>query len=404
MIQGFNIKTIEDVDISNKRILLKVDWNILNLRDGKSLLDTRKVNDTIPTLKYLLKKGNKLICVSHISKTHGKDPKRSIKPVVNYVQTLIPNYKVIVVDDFLSPEGTGRINAQQNNEVIVLENIRYHPEEMKNDPEFVKKLSALGEIYVNDAFAANHRSSASVIGPEQYLPSYAGFSLKTEVESIGKAILNPEKPFTFIVGGAKISTKTELVRKVMMRADNIVLGGALANTFLKAQGHSIGKSLHEPDQLQTAHELVEKSAAANCNIILPLDVVVGDVEIDSVESSVCNIDDIPDDKAILDIGPQTIKKIHDIIMTSKTIVWNGPVGYFEKDAFRKGTDAIFASMIQNNSATTIIGGGDTLTAIKDKPGQELITHISIGGGAMLSFIEKGTMPGLEALVEAQSHS
>ncbi len=403
MIQLFNIKTIDDVDIRNKKILVKVDWNILDLHDGKSLLDTRKVDDTLQTLQYLLDRNNKLICVSHISKTKGRDPMRSIKPVAEYVQSRLNQYSVKVVDDFLDPQQAQILANQNSKEILVLENIRYYPEEKKNDPDFVKKLSGLAEIYVNDAFSADHRGHASVVGPAQYLQSYAGFSLKAEVESLGKCIKNPDKPFTFIVGGSKISTKTDLVRKVMSKADTIVLGGALANTFLHAQGYSMGKSLYEPDQVEIAKEILNDASRQSCTLIMPLDVIAAKPDSDD-SGNTFSIDSIPDDYSALDIGPETIKKIHDVIQSSRTIVWNGPVGYFEKDAFRKGTDSIYDSMTHTQSAMTIIGGGDTLTAIKNKQNQDKISHISTGGGAMLSFIEKGTLPGIEALVDAQTHS
>lgn len=403
MIELFNIKTIDDVDIQNKRILVKVDWNILNLHDGTSLLDTRKVDDTLHTLQFLLEKGNRLICVSHISKTKGRDPMRSIKPVANYIQSKMGQYVVKVIDDFLDPQQAQTFSNQHNNEILVLENIRYYPEEKKNDPEFVRKLSSLAEVYVNDAFSADHREHASVVGPTQYLPSYAGFSLKAEVESLGKCIKNPDKPLTFIVGGSKISTKTDLVRKVMSKADTIVLGGALANTFLHAQGHAMGKSLYEQDQIETAKEILNDAQHQSCTIILPFDVVAAAPDSDDV-GDVYQIDRIPENTSALDIGPETIKKIQDIIQSSRTIVWNGPVGFFEKEAFKKGTDSIYEAMTQAQSATTIIGGGDTLTAIKNKQNQDKISHISTGGGAMLTFIEKGTLPGIEALIAAQSHS
>lgn len=307
MIELFNIKTIDDVDIQNKRILVKVDWNILNLHDGTSLLDTRKVDDTLHTLQFLLEKGNRLICVSHISKTKGRDPMRSIKPVANYIQSKMGQYVVKVIDDFLDPQQAQTFSNQHNNEILVLENIRYYPEEKKNDPEFVRKLSSLAEVYVNDAFSADHREHASVVGPTQYLPSYAGFSLKAEVESLGKCIKNPDKPLTFIVGGSKISTKTDLVRKVMSKADTIVLGGALANTFLHAQGHAMGKSLYEQDQIETAKEILNDAQHQSCTIILPFDVVAAAPDSDDV-GDVYQIDRIPENTSALDIGPETIKK------------------------------------------------------------------------------------------------
>lgn len=403
MIQFFNIKTIDDVDIRDKKILVKVDWNILNLHDGQSLLDTRKVDDTLQTLQYLLDRNNKLICVSHISKTKGRDPMRSIKPVAEYVQSKMSQYSVKVIDDFLDPQQIQILSNQSHHEIFVLENIRYYPEEKKNDPEFVKKLSALAEIFVNDAFSANHREHASVVGPTQHLPSYAGFSLKSEVESLGKCIKNPDKPFTFIVGGSKISTKTDLVKNVMSKADTIILGGALANTFLHAQGYAMGKSLYETDQVEIAKEILNDAARQSCTIVLPVDVVAAKPDSDDT-GSVYSIDTIPNDSSALDIGPETINNILEIIQASRTIVWNGPVGFFEKEAFRKGTDFIYDSMAHAQSATTIIGGGDTLTAIKNKQDQDKISHISTGGGAMLSFIEKGTLPGIEALIAAQPHS
>ena len=396
MIQGFNIKTIDDEDIRNKRILLKVDFNILDLHDGRSLLSTSKVDASIPTMKYLLDRGNRLICTSHVSKTKARDPKRSLKPVAYYVQTLFPQHKIVFVNNFQDSVDREIIHNQKDNEIIILENILYYPEEELNDQKFVEQLCGLADIFVYDAFPEGHRPFASVIGPQKHLPSFAGFAMKKEVEAIMEIVARPTYPLTVVMGGAKVSTKIPVIETFLDKADYLVLGGVLANTFLVAQGYKIGKSVYEFDQLEVARGFLDKATSRKAKLILPTDAVVGNIDNETVQPEVKNIQSIPDDRAILDIGPQTVLTLQNVILQSKTIFWNGPLGFFEKQQYRVGTDAVFEVMSKNREATTIIGGGDTLTAIENKPGKETIDHISNGGGAMLYFIEKGTLPALEA--------
>ena len=318
-----------------------------------------------------------------------KDPAFSLKVVVEKLKEYLPEYTITLIDDFITADKSIFAN-QKSNEIFVLENIRFYPEEKKNDPEFAKKLASLADIYVNDAFAMSHRVEASVVGVTSYLPSYGGLLLKKEVATIMKAVREPQKPFVAIIGGSKIGTKINIIGKLMEVSNSILIGGGLANTFLCAQGIDIGKSYCEYEKVAKARQLIHLASQRSTTIVLPTDVVLDGGE-------VVRIDKIPVGATILDIGPDTQAKFGSIIASAKTIVWNGPVGYFENPAFRRGTDFIYYAIAHNTGAISIVGGGDTLSAISKKEYLDKITHISTGGGAMLELIEKGTLPGLQAL-------
>jgi phosphoglycerate kinase len=331
---------------------------------------------------------------SHLGRPKGRDPQFSLQPVVAKLQELFPDKKVILVDDFLKDKTA--LDNQQPNEVIMLENIRFYPEEKKNDEGFARSLSGLADVYVNDAFGVSHRADASVVGVTKFMPSYGGLLLKKEVEMISKITENPKKPVVAILGGAKISTKIHLVEKLMTIADYLILGGGIANTFLKAQGYEIGKSICEYEEVDSAHKMLYNAQQKSTQIILPTDAVVAK-DMEATEGEVVSVHAIPVDSLILDVGPETQAKFGSILAQASTIVWNGPVGYFENPAFRRGTDFLYYSITDNADAVSIVGGGDTLSAISKKEYLDKITHISTGGGAMLEFIEKGTLPGIDAL-------
>ncbi len=383
------MKTIDDVDLQGKIILLRVDYNVSFADDGTIAQDMR-ITQSLPTIKLLLKNNNRLVLISHLGKPKGRDETLSLKPVCKRLQTYLPDFIVALVEDVYSFKKADIEKAKQT--VFVLENIRFFAGEKKNDPAFAKELASLADIYVNDAFSVSHRKDASVVGVSALLPSYAGLLLKKEVTVIEDIVKNPDHPYIAIIGGAKISTKLALIDKLATITDHVLLGGGLANTVLKAKGYEIGKSLWENDEVETE---VEKLLMHQKNtIVLPVDVVVADKDSGITTKPVNGLS--PDD-AIFDIGIDTRKHFQALISQAKTIVWNGPLGYFEKPEYKKGTDSIYEAIVANTHAASLLGGGDTITAIAGKPHHDRITHISTGGGAMLEFIEKGTLPGIEAL-------
>ncbi len=383
--QDQKITYIDEVDISNKKILLRVDFNV-SLNPDFSIADDARIRQSLSTINFLLEKHNKLIIVSHLGRPKSNDPNLSLKSVAAKLQEYLPQNKVIFVADYLLP-----IN-QSENQIIILENIRFNPGEKNNDQQFAKSLAAMADIYVNDAFAVSHRADASVVGVTKYLPTYGGLLLKKEIKIMSKIIHNPQKPVVAIIGGAKISTKIGLLDKLSQLSNQVLVGGGLANTFLCAQGYNIGASFCEPSQVKVAKRLMNHT-----NIVLPKDVIVGIKDIQNGYQEVVPLDSVPNGKEILDIGPQTQAIFGSYIAKARTIIWNGPVGYIENKNFRHGTDFIYYSIAHNQEAASIVGGGDTLAAISKKEYLDKITHLSTGGGAMLEFIEKGTLPGIEAL-------
>lgn len=351
---------IDEADISNKRVLLRVDFNVSLSKDGLSISDDARIKQSLSTVKYLLQKGNKLILISHLGRPENRDPKYSLKIVADKLQSYLPDYKITLVDDFLSYSS----KIHQPNEIVLLENIRFYPEEKNNDPDFAKKLALLGDVYVNDAFGVSHRQDASVVGVPKLIPAYGGLLLKKELEIISKVIKNPQRPFIAIIGGIKVETKLKFIERLKTLADYILIGSGMINAVSESE-----------------------------KIILPLDVVTEKGEIK--KKSELNVGE----KA-LDIGPETEAKFGALIDRAKTIVWNGPVGNFENQNFKRGTEFIYYSITQNGKALSIVGGGDTIAAISKEEYLEKITHLSTGGGAMLEYIENGTLPGIEALKQS----
>lgn len=376
---------IDEVEIKNKRVIIRVDFNV-SLNPDHTIANDERIKRTIPTLDYLLKQGNQLIIISHLGEPKGRDENYSLKLIIPTLQAYLPNYQILFVDDFIN-------NApieQSNNQIILLENIRFYEGETTNDPELAKRLASLADVYVNDAFAVSHRKHASVVGIPQYIPGYGGLLLKKEITMLNKVTRNPEKPFVAILGGSKISTKIKLIGKLIEIADHVLLGGGLAHNFLLAEGKQIGHSIVETSELDHTRELITLAKDKQTEISLPEDAIV--------ESGTLKlISELSAEDKILDIGPETQAHFGRLIQSAKTIVWNGPVGFFEKEPFRRGTDFIYYAITENAGAVSIVGGGDTLAAMTNKDHLERITHISTGGGAMLEFIENGTLPGIEAL-------
>ncbi len=390
------ITYIDEANITNKRIFLRVDFDV-SLNDNNTISDDIRIRHKLPTIKYLLKNHNRIICCSKLGRPKVRDPKLSMKVVVERLKTYLPEIKVRLIDDFLT-EPKETFENQTEKEIFVLENIRFYPEEKNNDPEFAKKLAFLADIYVNDAFAMCHRTETTMVTLPMLLPSFGGLELREEIGAIEEAIKHPKRPLVAIIGGAKISTKINLITKLMERADYVILGGGLANVFFRAQRYSIGKSICEYEMVLKARQLLFLAAQKKTSIILPTDALIGDPKEKEKSGKLIKIGDkIPSSLSILDIGPETKAQFGAIIAQAKTIIWNGPVGLFENPAYRQGTDFIYYAIAHNSDAVSVVGGGDTLAAINHKKYLDKITHISTGGGAMLEFIEKGTLPAIEVL-------
>ena len=371
---GFSIKTIEDEKIEGKRVLVRVDFNV-SLTDDFTIADDVRIRQAIPTLEYLLKKNNKLILISHLGRPKGRQMHFSLKKVALHLHDLIPQYQVTLVDDFLSESGQKQLANQKEHEIMLLENIRFYPQEKEKSSAFAQKLAQLADMYVNDAFGVCHRSDSSISQIPTFLPSYAGLLLKKEIETISSIVKKVKKPFVAIIGGAKISTKINFLSKLLDVADYVLLGGGLANTFLLTQGLAIGKSLAEKEEADAAKKLLFMAAQKNTAVILPKDAVVGNPSNGKDGGQVVKIEDIPKNASILDIGPQTQAMFSNIISQAKTIIWNGPVGYCENSQFCRGTDFLYYAITQNKNAVSIVGGGDTLATISKKEYLDQITHI-----------------------------
>lgn len=387
------MKFVDEVTIANKTILLRVDFNV-TLNPNHSIADDVRIKQSLPTIEYLLKHKNKLILIAHLGEPEQRNPNDSLAPVEKRLQEYLPKNKIILVQDFIAKPD--QIEKQTSDEIILLENIRFYTGEQANDPAFAKQLAKLGDIYVNDAFGVSHRKSASVVGLPELLPSYGGLLLKKEITVLGNMLKHPQKPFIAIIGGKKIATKIKFISKLTAIADYVLVGGGLANTFLAAHGNAIGKSLISLDDITLAKQLLTHAKHEHTQLLLPVDVVVGN-SLKSKASEVRKVNAISNDEEALDIGPETQAAFGKVIEEAHTIVWNGPVGYMENQEFSRGTDFLYYAITNNDQATSIVGGGDTLAAISKKEYLDKITHISTGGGAMLEFIEKGTLPGIEAL-------
>lgn len=387
----FNKKTIKDVDVQGKRVLVRVDFNV-PIKEGKVGDDTR-IRAALPTLTYLLDHGAALILCSHLGRPKGKpDPALSLKPVAEHLGELL-DQKVAFAEDCIGPPAQTAAGKLQPGDVLLLENTRFHAEEKANDPEFAKKLASLADIYVNDAFGSAHRAHASTEGVANYLPAAAGFLMEKEIRYLGQAIANPDHPFIAILGGAKISDKIGVIRNLLEKADQVLIGGGMANTFFKAQGYPVGDSLVEDEVLDTARELIEEGGN---RLRLPVDVVIADDFSAEAERKVMSMGPVPEGWRILDVGPETIDSFSRVIADAGTVVWNGPMGVFEFPRFAEGTVRL-AEAVAKSDAVSIIGGGDSVAAIQEAGLGEAVTHISTGGGASLEMLEGKTLPGLAAL-------
>ena len=387
----FNKKTIKDFDFKGKKALVRVDFNV-PLKDGKVGDDTR-ITAALPTINYLVEHGAAAILCSHLGRPKdGPDPAYTMKPVAEYLGKLV-SYPVKFSSECVGPIAEAAAAELKPGEVLVLENTRFYPGETKNDPEMSKQLAALADVFVNDAFGSAHRAHASTVGVTDHLPAVAGFLLEKEIQFLDAAIEEPKRPFVAILGGAKVSDKIGVIKNLLSKADSVLIGGGMANTFFKAQGFPVGDSLVEDEALDTAKELVN---AGGGKLHLPVDVVIADKFDNEAATKVMDVGAVPDGWRILDIGPKTVENYAKAISGAGTVVWNGPMGVFEMSNFAKGTFDV-AKAIADSSAISIIGGGDSAAAIQESGLADKITHISTGGGASLEMLEGIQLPGLTAL-------
>jgi phosphoglycerate kinase len=391
IISMFNKKTIEDVDVSGKKVLVRVDFNV-PVKEGQVGDDTR-IRAALPTIRYLLDHGAAVILMSHLGRPKGEpNPKYTLRPVAEHLG------KQLGKEVKFSSAAVGREAEQaaaelQPGEVLLLENTRYYAGEEKNDAELSRQLAALGDIFVNDAFGTAHRAHSSTEGVAKHLPAVAGYLMEKEIRYLGEAVANPERPFVAILGGAKISDKIGVIRNLLQKADTILIGGGMANTFFKAQGYPVADSLVQDEALDLARQLLDEGGT---KLRLPVDVVIADKFEAVAESKVIPMGPVPDGWRILDIGPQTVENYQKVIADAKTVVWNGPMGVFEFPAFAKGTFAV-AQAVADSDTVSIVGGGESVAAVQESGMADKITHISTGGGASLEMLEGLELPGLAAL-------
>jgi phosphoglycerate kinase len=390
-----NKKTVRDIDVKGKRVFCRVDFNV-PMQDGKVTDDTR-IRAALPTIQYLSEQGAKVILASHLGRPKGKVVEEMrLNAVAERLSELLGK-NVVKTDEAYGDEVKNAIAQMNEGDVLLLENVRFYPGEEKNDPELAKAFAELADVYVNDAFGAAHRAHASTEGIAHYLPAVAGFLMEKEIEVLGKALSNPERPFTAIIGGAKVKDKIGVIENLLDKVDNLIIGGGLAYTFVKALGHEIGKSLLEEDKIELAKSFMEKAKEKGVNFYMPVDVVVADDFSNDANKKVVDIDAIPSDWEALDIGPKTRELYRDVISKSKLVIWNGPMGVFEMDAFAEGTKAVAQALADANDTYSVIGGGDSAAAVEKFGLADKMDHISTGGGASLEFMEGKQLPGVVAL-------
>jgi phosphoglycerate kinase len=396
-------RSLDDADVKAKRVLVRVDLNV-PMQDGK-VSDSTRIEEIVPTIVELAEKGGKVVLLSHFDRPKGRDPKCSLRPVAAEVARLVKR-PVVFVDDCIGPSAEAAIAAMKNGDIVCLENTRFHPGEEKNDKEFAKQLAALGDVFVNDAFSASHREHASTAGivTVSGLTTYPGRAMEAELDALARAFENPEHPVAAIVGGAKVSTKLELLGNLLTKVDTLIIGGAMANTFLVAQGKQVGKSLFESDLVRVAAEIVSRAGALGREIVLPVDAVVAAELATHAPSRVASVDHVGANDMILDIGPRTIEHVVSVLARTKTLVWNGPFGAFEHEPFDNGTIEVSEAVAELTAAGKLVsfaGGGDTVAALNSASVTERMTHVSTSGGAFLEYLEGKTLPGVKALTVAE---
>ena len=391
-----NKKTVRDIDVSGKKVLVRCDFNVPIDSETSKITDNRRIRGALPTIQYLLEHNAKVILCSHLGRPKGEfNPKYSLKPVAEELSKLLGK-EVKLAKDVVGEDAINLTSNVKEGEVVLLENVRFHSEEEKNDPEFSKKLASFAEIFVNDAFGTAHRAHSSTAGVADYLPAVSGFLIEKELKFLGEALDNPKKPFVAILGGAKVSDKIGVIEKLIDKVDTLIIGGGMAYTFYKAQGHHIGTSICEEDKLDLARELLEKAKSKGVELLLPIDNHVSSEYSNDGEDKFVESTEIPDGFMGLDIGPRTIEKFKSVLSTAKTVVWNGPLGVCEFPKFEVGTKEV-AKLLASIDAITVIGGGDSAAAIEQLGLADKMTHISTGGGASLEFLEGKVLPGIACL-------
>lgn len=393
-------KTIEDVNVRGKRVLVRVDFNVPRNKETGEITDDARMRAALPTLQYLIDNGAKVIVMSHLGRPKGKVVEElRLTEVGKHLAELLGK-PVKKLDDCIGPDVEAAVADMKDGDVVLLENVRFYPQEEKNDVHFAKELAKLGDIYVNDAFGTAHRAHGSTAGVGVFLPSVTGYLMKKELTALGNALMRPVKPFVAIIGGAKISDKIGVVSYLIGKADTIIIGGGMANTFLAAQGYDMKASLVEPESIGVAKETLEQAKNAGTDLLLPVDVTIA-AAFDAPETAkAADIDAIDDGWMALDIGPKTIENYVAKIKDAKTIIWNGPMGVFEQDAFAVGTNAL-AKAVAESEAYSVVGGGDSVAAVKKSGMADKINHISTGGGASLEFMEGRVLPGLAIIEERE---
>ena len=388
-------KTIEDIQVAGKKVLVRCDFNV-PLDENKNITDENRINCALTTIKYLMGQGAKVILCSHMGRPKGEfNMKYSLAPVTKRLSEILGK-EVKLAEDVIGDSAKALVADMKDGDVICLENVRFHKEEEKNDPEFAKALASLAEVYVNDAFGTAHRAHASTAGVADYLPAVCGYLIQKEIDIMGKALSNPERPFVAILGGAKVSDKIGVINNLIEKVDSLIIGGGMAYTFLKAQGYEIGKSICENDKLDLAKELLAKAEAKGVKMYLPVDTVVADAFSNDANFKTVDSKAIPADWEGLDIGANTIALFSDVVKNAKTVIWNGPMGVFEMSNFAKGTISV-AEAIAASDSISIIGGGDSAAAVEQFGFGDKVTHISTGGGASLEFLEGIVLPGIDCL-------
>lgn len=395
-----NKKTVKDIDVNGKKVLVRCDFNVpIDSETGK-ITDNRRIRAALPTIQYLLDHNAKVILCSHLGRPKGEfNLKYSLKPVAEELSKLL-NKDVKLAKDVIGESAKELTSNMKEGDIVLLENVRFHKEEEQNDPEYSKALASMAEIYVNDAFGTAHRAHSSTTGVADYLPAVSGFLIEKELEFLGGALENPKHPFVAILGGAKVSDKIGVIENLLDKVDTLIIGGGMAYTFYKAQGHHIGTSICEEDKLDLAKSILEKAQEKGVKLLLPVDNHVSSEYSNNGEDKIVDSTEIPDGFMGLDIGPKTIEKFEEAVKDAKTVVWNGPLGVCEFDKFATGTKAV-ATMLSKIGATTIIGGGDSAAAIEKLGLAYKMTHISTGGGASLEFLEGKTLPGIACLQDKE---
>ncbi len=390
-----NKKTIEDINVTGKKVLVRCDFNV-PLDENKNITDENRIIGALPTIKYLIDHKAKVILCSHLGRPKGEfNEKYSLKPVAKRLSELL-GQEVKMATDVIGESAKELTSSVGEGEVVMLENVRFHKEEEKNDPEFSKKLASMAEIYVNDAFGTAHRAHASTAGVAAYLPAVCGYLIQKEIEVMGKALSDPARPFVAILGGAKVSDKIGVIENLIEKVDYLIIGGGMAYTFLKAKGYEVGTSICEYEKVELATKLMEKAQQKGVELLLPVENVVAKEFDANAEAKVVPADNIPADYMGMDIGPKTVELFSEVIKKAKTVIWNGPMGVFEFPRFAEGTKAI-AKALAESGAITIIGGGDSAAAVEQLGFASKMTHISTGGGASLEFLEGIELPGIAAL-------